>query len=109
MPTPAEVETPLMPVIWTPTFRTLVMFLLVSANSMLAPESTRTRRCWLAPPNVVTVGESGLEVEIEGLEVEVEGLEVEVEAVEDKTQTVALSGDSHNLFSGVRPPVSLTK
>ena len=70
---------------------------------MLAPESTRTRRFWFAPPNVLTVGESGIEVE--ALEVE-----VELEEVEDKTQTVALSrGDSHNLFSAVRQPVSLTK
>ena len=67
VPTPDVMETPLMPVTWTPSFRTLVMFVLVSAYKMLAPESTRTRRSLIAPPKqVLTAGESSVVVKIEG-------------------------------------------
>ena len=47
-----------MPVIWTPSLRTLVMFVLVSAYRILAPESTKTRSVFAAPPVVVTDGET---------------------------------------------------
>ena len=53
-----------MPVIWTPSLRTLVMFVLVSAYRMLAPESTKTRRVVAAPPVVVTIGESVCKVKM---------------------------------------------
>ena len=53
-----------MPVIWTPSLRTLVMFVLVSAYRILAPESTKTRRVFAAPPVVVTVGESDCKVKM---------------------------------------------
>ena len=66
LPIPEDMETPLMPVAWTPSFRTLVMFVLFSTYRILAPESTRTRRVLFAPPNVVTLGESAVVVKIEG-------------------------------------------
>ena len=51
--------------------------MLVSANKILAPESTRTRRVLAAPPTVVTDGESVVVVKIEA-EVEVETTQTKV-------------------------------
>ncbi len=68
------------------------MFVLVSANRILAPESTRTRRVLAAPPTVVTAGESEVMVEIEA-EVEVE-LKLEGRNDTDKDELSWL--DSHN-------------
>ena len=67
VPIPDETDTPLMPVIWTPSFRTLERFVLVSVNRILTPESTRTRRFFVAPPTAVTDEESEVKmVKIEG-------------------------------------------
>ena len=117
-PTPDETEIPLMPVTWTPSFRTLVMFVLVSANKMLAPESTRTRRVLIPPPTVVTVGESLVKVKMVDenwsatascATVDVE-VKVELEVREgDDTDTIELSTDSHNSIRAVRSPASFTR
>ena len=61
--------------------------MLVSANKILAPESTRTRRVLAAPPTVVTDGESVVVVKIEA--------EVEGRNDTDKGE-LSRSRDSHN-------------
>ena len=90
LPTPEDTEIPLMPVTWTPSFRTLVRFVLVSAKRMLAPESTRTRRVLGPPPTVVTVEESDSEVKIK-LE-----SEVELKGRNDTDKDELSAVDSHN-------------
>ena len=90
LPTPEDTEIPLMPVTWTPSFRTLVRFVLVSAKRMLAPESTRTRRVFGPPPTVVTVEESDSEVNIK-LE-----SEVELKGRNDTDKDELSAVDSHN-------------
>ena len=94
VPTPDVTETPLMPVTWTPSFRTLVRFVLVSAKRMLAPESTRTRRVFGPPPTVVTVEEPDTEVKIK-LELEAES-EGEIEGRNDTDKDELSAVDSHN-------------
>ena len=93
--------------------------MLVSANRILAPESTRTRRFLVAPPTAVTDGESEVKmVKIESWLLSAAGgretvkVELKIKVglkVRDDTGTDELSRDSHNCERRVRRPSSPTR